>query len=216
MFDSARCPWCREHLDADDRERGFCSHCGRELLDENGRELRALDLRYEEVEEELRRRLKLLLLRGTPLAVLLGFLVPLTHVAALMLIPAMALAHLALIRLYIQGVGRAYYGFGRNLGTRWMTRLVFLWIGGPCYGMAVIPVFGGLAAGACFAGLSRLAVWYEQRNLFRERQRLPAAGWEKLLLVLLGTLTLVVVLLVLLFSLLLGFSLQALLSWLQK
>ena len=216
MFETTRCPWCREEIDQADRRHGLCSHCGRELSDAEGRELRALDLRYESLEAELRRRLKVALLRGTPIAVLLGFLLPLTHVAALILVPVMALVHLALIRLYFQGVGRAYYSFGRKLGTRWMTRLVFLWFAGPCYGMAVIPVLGGAIAGLCFAGISWLAVWYEQRSLFRERQRLPPAAWEKLLLIFLGCLTVALILFVLVFSLLLGFSVQTFVTMMQK
>lgn len=216
MFEAASCPWCRESLKSEDRVSGVCSHCGRELMDENGRELRPIDLRYERLEDELDRRLKLVLLRGTPVAVILGFVLPFAHVAALFLLPTMALAHLVLIRLYLQGVGRPYYGMARSFSTRWMSRLVFLWIGGPLYGMAVLPLLGGLISGLCFAGLSWMATGYEKRNLQRERERLPPAGWEKFLLILLGLLTLLVLLLALILSLLLGFSVQALLAWLQK
>ena len=216
MFDASLCPWCREKLGAEEVLGEICPHCGRELVDFNGRELRPLDLRYEELEEELQRRLRKVLLRGTPVAVLLGLLFPFAHVAALVLLPAMALAHLILIRLYLQGVGRAYYGLARSFSTRWMTRLVFLWIGGPLYGMAILPILGGPISGICFAGLSWLAVRYEQRNLSREKERLPSAGWEKLLLVLLGLLSLVALALVFVLSVLLGFSVQALIAWLQK
>lgn len=210
------CPWCREALSSGDWASGFCPHCEREIVDGEGRELRALDLRYERLEEELRRRLRKLLVVGTPIALLLGFLLPWLHVAVVFLLPAMLLAHLATVRLYLQGVGRPYYGLGRSFTTRWMTRLVFLWIGGPLYGLAVIPVLGAAISGLSFAGLSFLAVLYEQRNLRREIERRPLAGWEKVVLALLSALTLALVLAVLIGALLLGLTVQTLIGLLQK
>ena len=216
MFGADLCPWCRESLKTAQQIGDMCPHCGKALVDDHGTELRPLDLRYERLGQELDRRLGRMLARGTPLVVGIALFLPFVHVAALVLLSVMALTHLILIRLYLQGVGRAYYGMARSLSTRWMTRLVFLWVAGPLYGMALLPILGALISALCFVGLSWLAVLYEKRNLLREKKRIPTALWEKALLAVLGILTFLVLLLLFVFVALLGFSVQALLAWLQK
>lgn len=216
MFQAALCPWCREPLSSENHIAETCPHCGKPLVDESGTELRPIDLRYERLGKELDRRLGVMLIRGTPIVLGLGLLLPLIHAAALVLLPAMALTHLILIRLYLQGVGRAYYGMARSFISRWITRLVFLWIGGPLYGLAILPILGGVISACCFAGLSWLVVHYEKRNLLREKERLPPAVWERALLIMLGILTLMLLLLLFTLAVLLGFSVQALVAWLQK
>jgi len=211
-----RCPWCREPLDRRDAEAPECPHCGKRLRDDTGRELSALDLRYHLLEADIQRRLLRMLRIGVPVAAVAGFSLPLFHVAVVFVLPAMLLAHMIVLRMYLQGVSRPYFSPARRFVTRWMTRFFFLWIATPAYSLALIPILGGVSTAACFAGVSWAAAAYEKWNLGREKNRMPLSGWERLLLVFFFLSTAIVLLVVFVMAVVLGWSIQALLGFITE
>jgi hypothetical protein len=171
-------------------------------------------LRYEFVRDAQDERFRKLIAIGTAVAAAVGLLVPLTHLGATIVIPLMIVAHLVVIRLYLIREARRYLGPSRRFFSRWMTRLSFLWLGGPGYGMAVIPLGGAVISGGVFAGLSWLAHNYVLASLARERDHKPAATWEVVTLAVLAVLTTLVVVVVLGLVLVLGWSLSHAFDWL--
>jgi hypothetical protein len=131
---------------------------------------------------------------------------PLLHVAAVMMVPVLVVAHLLVLRLVLVREARRLLGTSRRMFTRWITRFSFLWIGVPGYGLAAVPVVGVVPAVAVFAGLTALVHHYTLWSLGRDKERLPLMMWEKLLLAGLAFLTLVLIGLVLALALVLGWG----------
>jgi hypothetical protein len=185
------CPWCCEPLPWRARRAATCPHCERPLRVEEGAELRPVDLRCDEVVAAQRQAFLRLLQFGLPVAAVVALLMPFVHLAAAGLVPLLVVVHLVTVRLLLVGRGRRLLGSARRLFNRWISRLSFLWLGVPGYGLAAVPVVGVLAAAVTFAGLTALVHQYTLWSLERERQRLPLALWEKLVLILLAVLTVV-------------------------
>jgi len=114
---------------------------------------------------------------------------PALHLAAAGLVPLLVVVHLVTVRLVVVGRSRRLLGATRRLFNRWISRLVFLWLGVPGYGLAAVPVVGVLVSVATFAGLTALVHHYTLWSLAREKARLPLALWEKVVLVALAVLT---------------------------
>ncbi len=200
------CPWCLEPLPRSGGPFVHCPKCCKSLTDDDGRELRAIDLRFLLLRDAQEAQFSRFLSIGTGVAAAVGLVVPLAHFGAAVLIPLMVICHLMAVRFFlIRDAGR-YVGPARRLFSRWITRLSFLWIGSIGYGFAVIPVVGAALAAATFAGLTWLVHNYVLWSLEREAERMPLARWEKAVLVLLAVATVVILAVVVVLTAAVGWS----------
>jgi hypothetical protein len=152
---------------------------------------------------------------GSVIAGVISLALPLTHLAATVIVPLMAVVHLILLRLLLVRDARALLGRTRRIFTRWLARFSFLWLGLPGYGLAVVPFVGVLAGAGTYVGLTALVHHYTLWSLGQERARLPLSLWEKLLVVGLAVLTTLLVVLLLVAALLLGWGVAALIELVQ-
>jgi len=213
---SRTCPWCCEPLGLADRKAVECSHCGRPLLDDVGRELRHLDLRYEQVAERQQHRYWQMLLVGVPVVVVVVLVLPMLHLGAVAAAPLLVVIHLVVVRLWLlAGVSRLL-GARRRRFVRWLTRLSFLWIGVIGYGLAAAPLVGLIPGVATYVGLTTLAHSYASWSLAQERQRAPLARWERVVLWALVITTMVMLAAVAIVAALVGWSAAAIVDWLAQ
>jgi hypothetical protein len=210
---SRRCPWCCEALNRGDV--AVCPHCERPLKDDTGAELRPVDLRYDRVEATQCQRYRSLQLVGAPIVAVIAIAMSLLHLAAVALAPLMALVHLVLVRLVLVRDAHRLLGPTRRRFNRWLARFGFLWIGVPGYALAATPVLGILAGVGTFVGLNAAVHGYARWSLERERLRQPLQTWEKFLLAVLAVATVVVLTVVVALTLLLGWSVAALIGWIN-
>ena len=204
---ATHCPWCLEPLPRSGEPLVHCPRCTKPLIDDDGRELRAVDLRFPLLKDAQEAQFSRFLSIGTVVAAAVGLVVPLAHFGAAVLIPLMIVSHLLAVRFFlIRDAGR-YVGPARRFFSRWITRLSFLWIGSIGYGLAVIPVAGAAMAAATFAGLTWLVHNYVLWSLEREANHMPLARWERAVLVLLAVATVVMVIVVMLLTAAVGWSL---------
>jgi hypothetical protein len=187
-----------------------CPYCDRGLADDKGRELRPVDLRYAQVARAQQQMLRQLLIYGSAVAAVVSTFIPLLHLGTAIVVPLMVVAHLITVRLVLVRPCRQLLGATRRAFLRWMTRLSFLWLGIPGYGLAMIPLFGVVAGVATFAGLTILIHAYSLWSLQRERDRLPLTVWEKVVLSALILMTLTAFLLAIAVALAVGWSIAAL------
>ena len=186
---SRRCPWCLEPLPARHAASAPCLACGRELVDDRGDELRPIDLRYEEVRRRQKAAFRSFMTAGVAVAVVVSLILPVLHLAAVAAAPVIVVVHLVLVRVVLLRESRQLLGRRRRFFTRWLSRLAFLWVGVPGWGLAAVPVVGAVVGAGTFAVLTWGAHAYMLLSLHRERRRLPLLGLEKALLVALVVLT---------------------------
>lgn len=208
------CPWCREPLGFRQRKADQCPHCDRPLSDEEGQELRAIDLRYEQVEVRLWERWKRMLVIGGPVVAVVLVGLPLLHLGAVAMAPLFALVHLIVVRMYLLRKPQSLLGPRRRLFVRWLGRLVFLWVGVPGYALAAVPLAGLVPGLITYGGLTTAAWAYLRWSLAEERDRAPLSRWEKWLLIGLVTLSIVVLVVLLVLGTAAGLSVAALQNWL--
>lgn len=139
-----------------------------------------------------------------PVAAVIALMLPALHLAAAAVAPVLAVVHLVTVRLVLVGRGRRLLGTARRMFHRWITRLSFLWIGVPGWGLGAVPFLGVVAGAGTFAGLTVLAHHYTLWSLERERSRQPLALWEKLVLAALAILTVVLLALLVVLALVVG------------
>ncbi|MBW2522749.1 MAG: hypothetical protein JRI23_01175 [Deltaproteobacteria bacterium] len=213
---SRTCPWCCEPLGLSNRKSLECPQCGRPLKDDAGRELRHLDLRYEQVAERQLHRYWQMLMVGVPVAVVVMLGLPMLHLGAVAVAPLLVLIHLLVVRLWLlAGVSRLL-GAQRRRFVRWLTRLSFLWIGVLGYGLAAAPLVGLIPGVATFVGLTTLAHSYASWSLAQEWRRAPLARWERVVLWALVITTLVMLVAVAIVVALVGWSAAAIVDWLAR
>jgi hypothetical protein len=155
-------------------------------------------------------RFREVLLAGTAVVAVVSLLLPLAHVGAALVVPLLMVGHLVTLNLVLVRDARRLLGARRRLFTRWICRLSFLWIGVPGYGLAAVPLVGVAAGVATFAGLTALSHSYIRWSLERERQRLPLALWETVVLIGLVVLTVLALLVLGGLALVLGWSISKL------
>jgi hypothetical protein len=168
------------------------------------------------VEAEQCRRFRTFLTVGLPTAAVISLLVPLLHAGAIALVPMVAVAHLVSLRLVLVRDASRLLGGRRRRFVRWMSRFAFLWIGLPGYGLTVTPLAGVVAGTATFAALTAAVHHYAAWSLRMERDRRPLQLWEKLLLTALALLTVAFFIALVLLSLVLGWSVAALVGWMRS
>ncbi len=205
------CPWC---LEPTDRSVTSCTSCGNALRDDEGRELRPVDVRWTRVEVEQWERFRSCMFAGTPVAAVAALAAPAMPVVGPVIVAALAAGHLVVLRLVILGHVMPVLGARRRMLCRWVARLAVLWFGVPGYGAALVPLAGAAVAAATFAGLTTLVHWYGLRSLYRERDRAKPPAWEMALVLALVAITLVVLIAVVVLAALLGWSVMALVTWL--
>ena len=210
------CPWCLEPLRPSERKAVRCPRCDRPLLDEAGRELRPLDLRYEQVVERQHDRFLQMLIIGVPAVLVLALGLSTLHVGAVAVAPLVVVVHLIVVRVWLVRDARRLLGATRRTFVRWLSRLSFLWLGIPGYGLAAAPLVGVVPAVATFTGLTAAVHAYSSWSLGRERQRAPLAGWEKALLWGLAAVTLLAVVIVAALLALVGWSATAIIEWVRS
>jgi hypothetical protein len=209
------CPWCLEGLPIRHPRDRPCPACGRELVDDDGRELTAVDLRFDSVEAQQCERFAKILGIGTIVAAGAALAVPFIGVFGPLVIALGLLAHLILVRAALVGDSMRLLRPGRRLVGRWLTRLVFLWGGGLGYGAAMVPLAGVVPAAGTFALLTAFVHHYSLWSLRRDRDRRGASGWETALLVGLAVLTLILLVVGLVLGLVVGWSISHLVAWIQ-
>ncbi len=214
----SQCPWCLEPLGLRQRRADSCPHCSRPLTGVSG-ELRAIDLRYDEVRAAQEVRFWEVLWCGLAVVIVLFIVLPLVNVVVpilalshLVAVPVVLAAHLLTVSLALTRRARRLLGPTRHLFLRWITRLTFLWIGGIGYGLTGVPLLGAVVGAGTYAGLTYFAHRYTLWSLEREHRRQPLAGWEKLLLLALVVLTVLLLVLVVSGALLLGWGVSKLLE----
>lgn len=190
-----------------------CPRCRKPLKDDRDRELRAIDLRYDTLKDVQEARLGRFLSIGSGVAAAIGLVVPLAHLGAAALIPLMIVAHLVAVRFWLIRDATRYLGRARRFFVRWLSRLIFLWIGSLGYGLSVIPVGGAVASALTFAGLTVLVHTYVLWSLGRDFRAQGLSLWEKVTLAVLVVSTLVVFAVVLLLTAAVGWSAAHLWEW---
>jgi hypothetical protein len=168
-----------------------CPACGAALVDADGRELTALDLRFEELEAWQRARYLELMAAGTAAAAAIALAAPMLAAAVVLVPPLMVIAHIVALRLVLVRRTARYLSPRRRIVQRWLTRFGVLWIGGPAYAAAVAPLVGVLPAAGAFALLTTVVHHHALWSLARERDRRPPGRWEWILLAGFAVLTLV-------------------------
>ena len=207
------CPWCLEPLPRSGGPFVNCPKCSKTLTDEDGRELRAIDLRFLLLKDAQEAQFSRFLSIGTAVTAAVALVVPLAHFGAAVLIPLMVICHLMAVRFFlIRDAGR-YVGPARRFFSRWITRLSFLWLGSIGYGFAVIPIAGAAVAAMTFAGLTWLVHNYALWSLEREADRMPLARWEKAVLVFLAVATVVMLIVVAVLTAAVGWSLAQVMEY---
>jgi hypothetical protein len=207
------CPWCLEPLKLSERKAVRCPRCDRSLVDDAGRELRPIDLRYERTVAQQRERFPQVLMIGVPVAIVVAIGLSMLHLAAVAAAPLVVVVHLVAVRLWLVRDAQRLLGPARKRFVRWLSRLAFLWIGIPGYGLAAAPLVGILPAVATFAGLTAAAHTYTGWSLAREFERAPLSGWEKALLWILALATLAALIGLAALVALLGWSAAAIAEW---
>jgi hypothetical protein len=160
-------------------------------------------------------RYRSLQLVGAPVVAAIALVMPLLHVTAVVVVPLLTLVHLVFVRVVLLRGTHELLGRTRRRFNRWLARFGFLWIGIPGYAMTTAPAAGVVAGTITFLGLNVALHSYARWSLRRERDRLPLATWERLLLAVLATITAVAFLAVGTLSILLGWSVAALIGWLS-
>ncbi len=207
------CPWCCEPLDRSVAGAVRCPRCDRPLVDPtDGRELRAVDVRYELVRAVQRERLQRFLVVGAVIVAMVSLVLPLAHAASVLVAPILVAVHLVATRFAVIGEARRLLGRRRQIFTRWVVRLLYVWIGVPGYGLAAVPLVGPLFGVATFGGLTLAAHAYTQWSLEREARRQPQAGWELVVLVSLAVVTTLAVATLVAVGLVVGWSVAWLLD----
>ena len=207
------CPWCLEPLRLSDRKAVRCPRCDRSLVDDTGRELRPIDLRYDSTVAQQQERFPQVLMIGGAIVLVIAIGLSTLHLAAVAAAPLIVVAHLVAVRLWLVRDAMRLLGPARKRFVRWLSRLGFLWIGIPGYGLAAAPLVGILPAVAAFAGLTAAAHAYTGWSLTREFDRAPLAGWEKALLWILALATLAALIGLAALVALLGWSAAAIAEW---
>jgi len=207
------CPWCSEPLP---RARGdLCPSCGRPLVDVSREELRPVDVRYDRVEAAQCETYRVILLAGGAAVAAISLLMPLLHVTVVVAVPLLTVAHLVLVRLVLVRDACRLLGPSRRRFVRWLSRLSFLWLGIPGYGLTTIPVLGVVAGVGIFVGLTAAIHHYVLWSLGREHRRQPLMVWERLLVLGLIVLTLLATVVLAVAVIAVGWSASALVGWLQ-
>jgi hypothetical protein len=169
-----------------------------------------LDLRFDrQVADQDARFLRLILI-GAAAAAVVAFAASIMGPAGVIGTPMLIVAHLVAVRWYLGLESTRLLGPTRRLFNRWITRLVFLWIGGVGYGLAAVPIVGMVSAAATFSGLTWFGHAYLRWGLEQEVRRRSLAAWEKVLLVGLAVISVVVVGTALVVAALLGWGVAAL------
>ena len=206
------CPWCLEtlpvrHIPAE------CPHCGRELGEDA--EPKALELRYARVEARQSAAYRKLLTYGAPLAAVIALVMPFAHVGALAVVPLLLAVHLVTVRVLLVRDAQRLLRPVRRLLNRWLARFSFLWIGIPGYGAMTVPVIGVLVGVGTFALLTSIVQVSTAVSLERERAGKELARWEKVVPIVLAVISIGLILLLIGFAVLFGWSVMAIVERMQ-
>jgi hypothetical protein len=210
MLSLRDCPWCRTRLPREAVDS--CPTCGRRLRDDEGNELREIDLVYDRVVGENGARFLRFLKIGTPLAALVSLAGPLLHwgPAVVIALPLFSITHAIAFRVVLAGEPRRLLGNRRRFFTRNISRWAFLLLTLAGYSLTAVPVAGALIGAGVFAGVTWLAYSHLMWSLRRERERAPLLLAEKVALAVVVTLLLGILAALVVFSVALGWGVKLL------
>jgi len=182
------------------------------LQDEQGNELREIDLVYDRVVSENETRFRRFLAIGTPIAALISLGGPLFHWGPAMVValPLFSITHAIAFRLVLAGEPRRLLGRRRRFFTRNISRWSFLLLTLFGYSFTAIPIAGAVLGAATFAGVTWLAFRHLMWSLRRERERAPLLVVEKIALAVIVVAIVGIVVALLVFSLALGYGVKLL------
>lgn len=209
---ASTCPTCLETLPFRHPRDQPCPGCGAALVGADGRELRPLDLRFDELERWQRARYVELLAAGTLVAVAVALVAPAVPAAVVVAPPLMVIAHVVALRLVLVRRTARYLSPRRRIVQRWLTRFGVLWVGGPAYAASVVPFVGVLPAAGAFALLTTVVHHHALWSLARERDRRPPGRWEWMLVIGFAVLTLVALVVLAALAAAVGWSVSQLLE----
>lgn len=206
------CPWCLEPL-AVRQTPPECPHCGSTLGEEG--EPKALELRFKKVEAAQAAAYRRLLAWGVPTAAVIAIVMPFVHIGALAVVPLVVAIHLVIVRVMLVRDAQRLLRPMRRLLNRWLARFSFLWIGLPGYGAMTVPVVGVVLGAGTFVVLTSIVNVSTAVSLNREHRGQELASWEKLVPVVLAVLSIGLILLVIGFAAIFGWSAMAIMEKIQ-
>jgi hypothetical protein len=152
---------------------------------------------------------------GVPTAAAIAIFMPVVNIGALAVVPLLTAVHLVIVRVVLVRDALRLLSPVRRLLNRWLARFAFLWIGLPGYGAMTVPGVGVILGAGTFALLTTIIHVSTVVSLQRERSGRGLALWEKLVPVVLAALTLALLALLIGLALVLGWSVMALVEWMQ-
>ena len=206
------CPWCLEPLPVR-QTPPECPHCGSTLGEEG--EPKALELRFKKVEAAQAAAYRRLLAWGVPTAAAIAIVMPFVHIGALAVVPLVVAIHLVIVRVMLVRDAQRLLRPMRRLLNRWLARFSFLWIGLHGYGAMTVPVVGVVLGAGTFVVLTSIVNVSTAVSLNRERRGQELASWEKLVPVVLAVLSIGLILLVIGFAAIFGWSAMAIMEKMQ-
>lgn len=206
------CPWCLEPLPVR-QTPPECPHCGSTLGEEG--EPKALELRFKKVEAAQAAAYRRLLAWGVPTAAVIAIVMPFVHIGALAVVPLVVAIHLVIVRVMLVRDAQRLLRPMRRLLNRWLARFSFLWIGLPGYGAMTVPVVGVVLGAGTFVVLTSIVNVSTAVSLNRERRGQELASWEKLVPLVLAVLSIGLILLVIGFAAIFGWSAMAIMEKIQ-
>lgn len=176
-----RCPHCRESLPVF-RPPPACPHCGRPLADDAGDRVRPLDLDYERILADADAGSLTWAKRGAIFAFVLAALaLVLPVVGATVAYVVLVIAQFVWTGFFIARPYHRHFSPLRRLVTRWVRRLVTIFVVLPLHAAVFVPGVGLVASPAVFFGAAWLTRAYVRFHLVREKERRPVTFPEKLL-----------------------------------
>lgn len=163
------CPYCREPIPLQERDKQQCPHCERDFFDSA---ILQLKINYD-----------LMLKKGLIIVVCLLLTMQVMLPVSPMIGTVILVAHAIATRVYLVRVPRQLMSPMRRFFIRWVPRMGFLSLGIPGYCVfSPIPTVGIVFGIVTYVFLTVLVKSYVTYCLKKEREQLPLAWWESFIL----------------------------------
>ena len=172
------CPHCRTRIRAI-RRPDACPHCGRSLVDDDGRALRTVDNDYPALRARLDEKSLHRLKQGAVVVAVIAVIGVIPVIGALAGIPLL-ICHFIWCRTLMCVPYSRHYSTGRRILTRWLSRF-FVLTTATLHSSVAVPFLAILVSPAVVAGTAGICWWYHRLHLEREHQREPIHLLEKIL-----------------------------------
>lgn len=163
------CPYCREPIPVQERDKKQCPHCGSDFFASASKQL---EINYD-----------LMMKKGLIIAVCLLLAMQVMLPVSPMIGMVILVAHAIATRVYLVRVPRQLMSPMRRFFIRWVPRMGFLSLGIPGYcAFSPMPTIGIVFGIVTYVFLTVLVKSYVTYCLKREREQLPLAWWESFIL----------------------------------